>query len=266
MTISRFSFLAGLARSGSTLITALLEQHPKIHTTGTSIVLDHILQIKNSKNGATLAYDLSDEASQAWGMMRGLLNGAYEQVEKGKIVLEKNRRWTKEIPALTRILGEKPKIIAVVRPIPEIISSFILLSKGIGTANRIDKEILSLNKDLTNCNRAAVIWEKYIYPDWRAFKVGYEENHECFCLIDYNELVTNPKNCIDHICTFLDLDPFDFKVKQLSNPNPEKDGIYGLPGLHYVRGEIKRVSPPAEQILGEKLYDFWVTKDLEFWN
>jgi len=39
-----------------------------------------------------------------------------------------------------------------------------------------------------------------------------------------------------------------------------------MPGLHYIRPELKRVSPPAEEILGEECFEFWQSKTLEFWR
>ena len=44
----RIYFLAGLPRSGSTLLANILAQHPQIHVTPTSGVVDMLVQVRNS--------------------------------------------------------------------------------------------------------------------------------------------------------------------------------------------------------------------------
>ena len=50
------------------------------------------------------------------------------------------------------------------------------------------------------------------------------------------------------------------------NPNPENDSVYGMPGLHTVKSELKRTSPPAWEVLGEECYEWWSNRRLEFWE
>jgi hypothetical protein len=52
----------------------------------------------------------------------------------------------------------------------------------------------------------------------------------------------------------------------LVNPNKENDAVYGMPGLHDVKPELKRTSPPAWEVLGDECYDFWRNQKLEFWR
>lgn len=262
----RFAFLSGLPRTGSTVLCSLLSRHPELHTTGTSMVLDLMRSPGRYALGESFVFDLQDQASPAYGIMRGILRGAYERVDEGKIVLEKDRGWAAEIPRLFTVLGDKPKVIATVRPVPEIISSFILLSKRIGGSNKIDDEVLSLNRELDDKNRARVIWDKYVYNDWKNFKIGWESHKDCFCLVDYSEVVQTPQVVVDRVCAFLGIEKVDLETSDLSNPNPENDAVYGLPGLHHVRKDLKRISPPAEEVLGEELYQFWTGKNLNFWT
>jgi sulfotransferase len=259
----RFAFLSGLPRSGSTVLSTLLSQHPLFHTTRTSVVRDLTRHIYTYRLGESPFFDTKDPNSPAWGAMKGLLEGMFSQVEKEKIVLEKDRGWPSDIQWLSQVISEKPRFIATIRPIPEIISSFILLSRQIGTNNKIDEEVLSLGGELNDTNRAKIIWEKYIFSSWAALKTGYEYDPSCFFLVRYNDLVRDPQGTVDGICTFLQVPPYSVKTEDLRNPDPENDIIYGLPGLHNVRSKLSKVSPPAEAVLGKDLYDFWWGKTLE---
>jgi hypothetical protein len=85
-------------------------------------------------------------------------------------------------------------------------------------------------------------------------------------LLTYDEITTQSQQTIDKISSFLEVDSFDVKTTGLYNPRPENDAVYGLPGLHDVRKELKRTSPPAEEVLGQELYQTWSDRRLNFWD
>jgi sulfotransferase len=263
--MDRFAYLSGLPRTGSTVLGALLSQHPDLHPTRTSCVLDFVGVIKNYSLGESPYYDMKDPLSPAWGMMRGMLYGAYEDV-KEKIVVEKNRGWANNIPLIRELTGQEPQILSPVRPIPEIIASFILISRKIGKQSKIEDELRLANRESNPWTLSRIVWEKYVYANWRVFKSGYEANPECFLLLNYEDIVSKPKETMDLVCKRLDIDPWAPKTSGLSNPNPENDRVYGMPGLHDVRPELKRTSPPAWEVLGEECYSYWCDKNLEFWR
>jgi sulfotransferase len=259
----RFAFLSGLPRTGSTVLGTLLSQHPSLHSTRTSVVRDLARYICTYHLGESPFYDTKNPDSPAWGAVRGLLEGTYSKVDDNKIIIEKDRGWPSDVQWLSSILSKKPRIIATVRPIPEILASFILLSRKIGIKSKIDEEVLSLGRELNDRNRARIIWEKYVFPSWAALKTGYECDPSCFLLLTYSDIVESPQKVIDAISNFLDIPSYTVKTDGLTNPNPENDAVYGLPGLHHVRAELSRISPPAETVLGKDLYDTWAGKTLE---
>jgi sulfotransferase len=261
----KFAFLSGLPRTGSTVLGTLLSQHSSLHPTSTSIIRDIINVPYGYCLGESFYYNTKNIDSPVWNIMRGILHGAYQHIDENKIIVEKDRGWPGNISKLTNIIQEKPKIIATVRPVEEIIASFILLSKKIGRKSKIDDEVRALGRDLNNTNRSRIIWEKYIYANWKTFKIGYEYDSSCFLLLNYDEIVSEPQKTINNVAEYLNVNSFNVHTQNLFNPRPENDSIYGLPGLHQVREELKRTSSSAQDVLGEELYDFWNKKNLNFW-
>lgn len=190
--------------------------------------------------------------------------GAYEKNQK-ELIIEKDRSWASEIYLLNKILGKDPKILSPVRSIPEIIASFMIISEKIGATSKIEDEIRLSNRESNPWTLSRVIWEKYVYPNWVNFKVGYEERPECFFLIDYNDLVSRPQDTMDDVFEYLGVPQIEISTENLKNKSPENDAVYGMPGLHFIRPNLKRTSPPAKEILGEDCYDFWNEKKLDFW-
>jgi sulfotransferase len=262
--MDRFAFLSGLPRTGSTVLGTLLSQHPDLHPTRTSCVRDLINYAVKFSLGESPYFDAKDPQSPVWGIAKGMLYGAYENI-KEEIVIEKDRGWAKNVELARKLTGRDPQILSPVRPIPEILASFILLSQKIGANSKIEDEVRKLNRESNTWNLSRVIWEKYVYSSWKWFKTGYEENPECFLLLEYDDIVSKPKETMGLICTYLDVAPWAPSTTGLKNPNPENDAIYGMPGLHEVKQELKRTSPPAWEVLGEECYDFWASKNLEFW-
>jgi sulfotransferase len=263
--MKRFAFLAGLPRSGSTLLNTLLSQHPEIHTTPTSCILGIIHNSLHHFLGETPYFDLKDPRSPAWEVAKGILYGAYKHTDKS-LVVEKDRGWPSEVTTLRRILGDDPLIVSSVRSIPEILSSFILLSQKAAGTSKIQDEVISANRKLNSWSLSRIIWERYVYFNWRALKTGYETNPDCFLLVEYDDLVSDSNRTMGTIYDYLKV-PYQEPTRQgLRNPNPENDAIYGIQGLHDIRPQLKKTSPPAEEVLGKDCYEFWANKKLEFWR
>jgi len=263
--MTRFAFLSGLSRTGSTVLGTLLSQHPSLAPTGTSIVRHLMDYTRRFELGESPYFDITDPDSNLWGILRGILSGAYEN-ETREIILEKDRGWVSEIDILRNVLGEEPRIITTVRSIPEIISSFVLLSRRNGALSQIDKEVHDANRPLNVWSLSRVIWEKYIYVDWKNLKTAFENNQGNLLLLDYDDIIHDAKKTIELICIYLDIPVFAPSTDNLVNPNPENDSVYGIKGLHTVHKKLERVSPPAWEVLGDECYEFWASKELEFWQ
>ena len=263
--MDRFAFLAGLPRTGSTVLGTLLSQHPDLHPTRTSVVRDQLNSVKKFSLGESPYYDVRDPNSPCWAMMRGMLYGAYEHVTK-EVVIEKDRGWAADTELIRELTGREPLILSPVRSIPEIIASFILISEKIGKQSKIEDELRLASRESNPWSLSRVIWEKYVYSSWRTFKAGYEKDPECFLLIEYEDIVNDAKGTMNLITTYLDVSPWAPTTAGLVNPNPENDRVYGMPGLHDVKTELKRTSPPAWEVLGEECYSYWSDKKLEFWR
>jgi hypothetical protein len=228
-------------------------------------VRDQLNGVKKFSLGESPYYDVKDPNSPCWAMMRGMLYGAYEHVTE-EVVVEKDRGWAMDTELVRTLTKEQPLILSPVRSIPEIIASFVLISKKIGKQSKIEDELRLAGRESNSWTLSRVIWEKYIYSNWRIFKAGYEKDPDCFLLLEYENIVSKPKETMALICTCLDVEPWSPKTTGLVNPNKENDAVYGMPGLHTVKSELKRTSPPAWEVLGDECYDFWTSKKLEFWR
>lgn len=87
-------FIAGLPRSGSTLLTNILAQNPKCYATPTSGIIDMLVNVRNhwDQNQAFKAMDrgLSEQIKQR--VMQDMLQSYFAHAEQ-PICIDKNRFW-----------------------------------------------------------------------------------------------------------------------------------------------------------------------------
>lgn len=255
--------LSGIPRSGSTVLTSLLNQHPLIHASGTSPIID-ILQLIHSNWIQMTMEELSQHPKRLENILKGVLNGGYQHIDK-KVIIDKNRLWGRHSSLLTTLVGDNPKLICTVRPIPEVLASFVMLLNNTPN-NYVDNDIIEQRLTINSKNRCKILWEKYIIHPYTSFRIAYNTEKCNIHLVDYENIVNNSQKTIDSICEFIGIETFTISDNNLI-PMDENDNFHGgLRGLHHVRPELKRISLPAASIIGNDMVRYYNSLDLEFWQ
>lgn len=217
-------FLSGLARSGSTLLSSILNQNPEIHAEGNSAVCQlindvQISCVKNCKE-QLLANKRLDTIKD---LIQGIPESYYKNVSK-KYVLDKCRSWAIEhnFKIIKKYLDENPKIIVMERNIIDIIKSF----------HRIYKNELILENMLTNEEPLLRSISGVIYA-----KENNQNNN--FLIVKYEDLVNFPNETMIKIYKFLEIDYFHHDFQNIVNNFEEQDFIYNCQGLHKIRPKLE---------------------------
>jgi sulfotransferase len=251
-----FYFMGGLPRSGSTVLTAILNQHPEVYASPQSGLLDISYNLKNQ------IYDLESWQS---GLMHesyqttidSLGNLFYSNIEK-PIIIDKNRSWgTPGNHSIATTLNKIPKTILVLRPIIEVLSSFIRLAER-NPNNFIDKSIIDqdfFSKYYRNANdvRCDYLMRSNGEIDQSILAIATLVNKPEIChLVWYDNLISDPQACLSGIYKFLDI--YDFKhnfskIKQLDKHDDSK--IFGIKDLHSISSSIKASKTKPELVLSD---------------
>lgn len=111
--MKRFHYLAGLARSGSTVLGAMLSQDPRIHVSATSplpVLLSGIADVA----GKCLAARATMRPEQLPAVYRGIGDALYAHVDK-PIVIDKSRMWpgvfSQPDSPIAIFAGKEPRIL-----------------------------------------------------------------------------------------------------------------------------------------------------------
>lgn len=238
--VKQFVALSGLPRTGSTLLSAILSQNPEIHAEGNSAVCQlmwdtqqSILcseQMKGNFNSEVLLDKLVKSIPQVY----------YGDVTK-PIVVDKCRSWTlpANVEILNRYFDNPPKVIVLVRPLVEIVASFMALRKANGWTN-LDEGLLLDGSEPIMRSLAGVEWAR-------------RNNTGEFLFVTYDDLVDNTQATLSRIYSHCGWGFFPHNLDNIINHTPEDDIAYGLIGLHDVRHQISRRT--VDMDLSDELVD-----------
>ena len=268
--------MAGLPRSGSTLLSTLLNQNPRIYSGPSSPVLGAMYATHDNFQSNEL-YTGYPKPNQVNEIIGSVIEHWYSDIDK-PVVIDKNRAWCARVPFIEGYIKQEAKIIVPVRRVDEILASILTMIKrnpfeeGQPRINFVDEYLVKNNipiNDETRCqhllNPDGIIWEAL-----NATKLGVDEGHsDKFLFVDYNDLVKDPQKELNEIYEFLGEEPFEHTFENLSNDHREDDiTTYGLSDMHEVHSELKKVSTDPSEILPDSIIELYNSNksNLEFWN
>ena len=215
-------FLSGIPRSGSTVLAAILNQNKQTHVSTTSGMVFALDGLTNTWHSQRLLGENDKNHEKLFKSMGAVIDTFYEEFD-APIIIDKGRGWP--IPTImngmAQILGEKPKIIATVRSIPDCMASLVRVAKPDDLDEFIYSEVLSTHL------KAAYI----------SLQTGYEFAPECFCIVEYEDLVADPKGQLARIHEFLDLPDFDYDFTAIDGTSVQEDDeeMHGYEGMHDIQ-------------------------------
>ena len=237
-------FLSGLPRSGSTVLAAILNQNPMVHVTPTSglISIMGVVAEKWEQDSSLHVQGRNDD--DVIRMLRGLMQAKNETIPK-PVVIDKNRGWPAPqiMKTMTKVLGERPKIIATVRDVPDCIASFVRV------VNPPDVQEFLSTTHLVDVVKSA----------YQTLHMGMLEDPLSFCVVEYEDLLKDPKAQLERIHNFLGLEPFayDFDKIDGSVVAEKDDEIWGIQGLHDIKPKLERQhKQSSKDVLGYRFHQF----------
>ena len=271
-----FYFMAGLPRAGSTLLSTLLNQNPRIYSGPSSPVLGAIYATQDNfiSNELYTGYQKPDSVNKIIG---SIIDNWYYDIDK-PVVIDKNRAWCARVPFIEGYIKQEAKIIVPVRRVDEILASILTMIKrnpfqeGQPRINFVDEYLVKNNipiNDETRCQHL-LNPDGIVYESLNATKLGVDEGYgDKFHYVDYNDLITDPQGQLNEIYEFLGEEPFEHTFENLSNNHREDDiTTYGLSDMHEVHSELKKVSTDPSEILPDSIIELYNSNksNLEFWN
>lgn len=263
-----FHFLAGLPRSGNTLLSALLNQNPYIYSTPLSPLPSLMWEFENTCNQLPPFKRNTENRIRAEIFLSLFIQNYYKEVQK-PFIIDREKAWgtPANLDIIKRYITPTPKIIFTVRDILEIIASFIKMDADFLKRDAYNSEYWMSNyrfeKDLLveHLMRIQGEIDNALLSLASAF---YPENKGVFHIVEYNNLVFHPEKTMAGIYDFLDMPNYEHNFNQIQKLETDNEADIGLPkDLHKIRESLSQ-SATSVDILSDYIRHKY--SNMEFWR
>ncbi|RSZ58696.1 sulfotransferase [Massilia atriviolacea] len=256
----KYHFIAGLPRSGSTLLSAILRQNPRFHAGMTSpvgaLAAAVMAQVSAGSESALLV-----NQQQRRDILRGLFDSYYRQ-QPQELIFDTNRQWCARMPLLDDLFPGS-KMIACVRNVAWVMDSIERLYR----ANPYENTRLFGG----NPSRSTVYTrleglmqhEQMVGFAWAALREAfYGEHAASMLLVDYDLLTRAPQQVMPLVYDFIGEPGFEHDFEHVEYEAADFDMQLGIPGLHTVRAKVEYRARPT--VIPPDLFDKFAK--LSFWG
>ena len=258
--------MSGLPRSGSTLLTALLNQNPEIHASTNSPLLDTIHYTEEYLLHNSEQYKATPNPQGAHKVLSSIPHNYYFNTPES-LIIDKSRGWVNQIQHIKDYITPEPKIICMVRNIQDIMCSFLSLIEKSNSLSFVDKGLLENNLELTNDNRCEFLMSPrgIIGQSYHALAEAFRKGHQRhLLLVEYDNLIQDSQRALNRIHSFLNLPSYSYDFSNVTPKVNENDEVYGLENMHTVRNRVQKVHRDNSKYISEYIMNKY--KEMEFWR
>jgi sulfotransferase len=224
--LSRFGFLAGLPRTGSTLLTCILGQNPDVHVSGGSPLARLMFAAHDGcENYASEGLVRVRRTDFKDVLLTEIPRLYYKDVTQ-KYILDKDRAWGHDPLGFLDYIADRPRVVVLLRSIPEIVESFVRINTRNGDMlperNFLEPGVDPLLDALRNTMKAL------------------QSGDDRFLFGTYDQLLTSPERFVDAVYRHYGWEPYGHNFAEITDLNLEDDEAFHTQGLHEVRPTIQR--------------------------
>jgi sulfotransferase len=265
----KYFFMAGLPRSGSTLLASILNQNPDIYVSAQS-PLPNMLGAAYNQYQSKENLD-SSRFDDIYNVVDNTIPLFYEKHPE-KYIIDKNFSWLEPHPyvILENHLKNDIKVICPVRDILHILASWNKLCEN-DKSNEYDKLIVKKDKSKRPiADKRADFFMNYADQE-NGIKSGieslkrvlYPQFRDSILLVDYDDLVSDTKGIIDKVYDFLGIEHFTHTLTDMETTH-EYANVWGVKGHHDIKPDIEKDEYDLTNIFSRGIISKY--SGLEFWK
>jgi sulfotransferase len=233
---SQYHFITGLPRSGTTLLSTILNQNPKFQAS-ISGPLARFTRAIIEQSSAQGGYRYQCDESKRSTIIRSIFNAYYNQPifnQVKRTFFDTNRGWSLLSPLVKELFPDS-KIIVCVRDINWVLDSFeqLYAKNPLSISSMIPPEH-NINV-YTRC--------QYLMNDSSPVGFAYNGVKQVLCsneksslfILDYEQLAKNPEQTMKALYNFIGEEYFEHDFNDVASSYDEFDEDVNLKGLHTTR-------------------------------
>jgi len=264
-------FLAGLPRSGSTLLRSILNQNPDLLSGPISPSVELLYYTDKYFQSSEMLL-ASPNPQGCYDVLSNMMDHFYSNImeKEGKSkIIEFNRAIPNNIERFRTYIKEDIRIVCPVRSIPEILASFIsLIHKNSDKISFVDQYLIDKGIEVNDDTRCDYLMSDYGIVGQALFAMSrpYLRGEEGLLkIVEYDDLVERTDEVMGEIYDFWGLERYQHTYDNLENIYPENDIFqYNLEGMHTVGRTIKKTCKKPEEVLSAEIIEKY--SGMEYWR
>lgn len=250
--MSNTIYLAGLPRSGSTLLCNLLAQHPEITSTPSSPLCEIVQNMRKTwSDSSFLLSQLDKNFDEVYDRLRRSTVSFINEWgrNKTKITIDKNRGWLFCIESLRHLFPDF-KIIVTLRDIRSVYASVEKQHRKTMLLDFPDH----MEHNLIDARASALFDPQGIIgsPLKAIDNIGDVPNiSQHIFYVKFEHLLADPKTNMDRITNWMGLEPFDYDFENIEQITHESDSHYRFKYRHVIN---KKLSTPDAPLIAPRIF------------
>jgi len=266
-----YFMMAGLPRSGSTLLRSILNQNQELYSGPISPSVELLYYTDKYFQSSEMLL-ASPNPQGCYDVLSNMMDHFYHNImeKEGKSkIIEFNRALPNNIERFRTYIKEDVRIVCPVRSIPEILASFIsLIHKNNDKVSFVDQYLIDKGIEVNDDTRCDYLMSDYGIVGQALFAMSrpYLRNEQSLLkIVEYDDLVENTDKVMEEIYDFWGLERFSHKYENLENTYPENDIFqYNLDGMHTIGRTIKKTCKKPEEVLSAEIIQKY--SGMEYWR
>jgi sulfotransferase len=230
------SYLAGLPRSGSTVLASVLNQNPDVFVSSSS-PLCNVLYHSHQLWQTQVALQANPNPLAVHNSMSAIVPAFYADRTE-KLVVDKAFTWGvgENLSLLLQYAPERPRFIVMTRNLDDVVASLA----RIVFANPNN----AFDYDFTG-ERTPEAIEAHLRRDGGDLDLCVESRNtllsqcadRCF-VVEYERLVASPQQLVTELYDFYGMEQFAHDFQNITNSNTDNDSVWGIPAMHEIRTSL----------------------------
>lgn len=253
-------FIAGLPRSGSTLLGGILRQNPRLHAGMSSPVAAMFGGLQTMLSGRNEFHVFIDDAKRE-AILSGIFDSYYADIHPHRLIFDTNRAWCSKLDAVSTLFPNA-RVICCVRSLLWVLDSFerIVRRNALEPSRMFNFEA---GGNVYTRTEAHASPQGIVGLSYSGLKEAfYSELSDRLMLVTYESLTKEPARTIAKLYDFIGEETFYHDFNNVEYDAEEFDIRLGTRGLH-------RVAPKVEfkertSILPPDIQQKY--RDSDFWN
>lgn len=264
--MKKYHLIAGLPRSGSTLLSSILNQNPKFYASVSSPLQHYVHDVIHGTYN-DFGYRVSVNDQKLIKIIQGLFDNYYYDIDK-EVCFNTGRAWHLLFSTAVKVFPNI-KMICSVRNIVEIVNSFELLyqknplnistlygpyrdHKGEQSPTFHTHSVYERTMHMANLIERCLQGLREVY---------YGPHKNCLFLVEYDDLCQNPENVMNKLYDFLEEPRFKHNFNEIESSFDEYDERLNAAGMHKVKRAVeydkRNLILPPDIVNRFKGKEFW---------